>query len=193
MKHWPRRCGLERRVLSKLMTTHKPSAAIRMIDEPLRRLWVSALQSKVFNEVLTRRLSTYDRIIDGDFAWKHENGACFPVENLAAEQPRAEAFEISPTGPLIGYRMSSPAGEALRVEQEVLAEHGLAPEQFREPGKHKVKGARRPLRVKLEAPEVSAGADDFGPYISIAFTLPAGAFATVVLREIMKSDAKEGS
>lgn len=187
---WPRRCGMERRIMARLMKTHKPSAAVRMIDEPLRRLWVSALQSRVFNEVLTRRLDSFDTLFPGDFAWKHENGACFLVEDLAAEMPRAEAFEISATGPLIGYRMSEPTGQPLEIEKAVLAEHQLEPAQFREPGKHKVKGARRPLRVKLEDFDLASGVDDFGPFITVAFTLPAGSFATVALREITKTDVQ---
>jgi tRNA(Glu) U13 pseudouridine synthase TruD len=35
--------------------------------------------------------------------------------------------------------------------------------------------------------------DDHGGYITLAFTLPAGAFATVVMRELMKSDAEEAA
>lgn len=183
---WPRRCGMERRILHRLIKSHKPSAALRMIDEPVKRLWVSALQSRVFNQVLSRRLDSYDKILPGDFAWKHENGACFQVEDAAAEAERAQRFEISPTGPLVGYRMSTPTDEPLRIEQEVLAQFGLTPEQFRLEGKHKVKGARRPLRVKIEDVAYSGGVDDRGPHITVAFTLPSGAFATVLLREIMK-------
>ena len=145
---WPRHCGMERRILHRLIKSHKPSAAVRMIDEPLKRLWISALQSRVFNEVLSRRLATFDQVLPGDFAWKHDNGACFLVEDAAAEQPRAEAFEISPTGPLLGYRMSTPDRRAAQIEQEVLAQFQLTPEQFRLEGKHKVKGARRSLRIQ---------------------------------------------
>ena len=46
---------MERRVLARLIKTRKPNAAVRAIDEKLRRLWVSALQSKLFNDVLARR------------------------------------------------------------------------------------------------------------------------------------------
>jgi tRNA pseudouridine13 synthase len=187
LHQWPRRCGLERRVLHRLIKSHKPSAAVRMIDEPLKRLWVSALQSRVFNEVLSRRLQSFDRILPGDFAWKHENGACFLVEDAAAEQARAEAFDISPTGPLLGYRMSTPEGEPLKIEEEVLQQFQLAPQQFRLEGKHKVKGARRPLRVKVEDLVLEGGVDDHGAFVTLAFTLPAGAFATTLLREVMKS------
>jgi len=190
LHNWPRRGGMERRVLHRLIKSHKPSAAVRMIDEPLRRLWISALQSRVFNEVLSRRISTYDQILPGDFAWKHENGACFMVEDIAADQQRAASFEISATGPLVGYRMSTPEGEPLKIEQEVLAQFQLTPEQFRLEGKHKVKGARRPLRVKVEDVAISGGADDHGPHVTLAFTLPAGTFATIVLHEVMKTESE---
>lgn len=188
MKLWPRRSGMERRILARLMKTHRPSAAVRAIDEKLRRLWVSALQSKLFNEVLARRIDTIDRLMDGDFAWKHDNGACFRVETAVAEQARCEAFEISPTGPLVGYRMSLPEGEPLAMEQEIFATHGLSPADFRQAGKHKVKGARRPLRVRPADLELSGGVDEHGQHITVAFTLPAGSFATIFLREVMKTD-----
>jgi tRNA pseudouridine13 synthase len=113
------------------------------------------------------------------------------VESAAVEQPRCEAFEISPTGPLVGYRMSTPTGEPLQIEQEVLAQFSLATEQFRLEGKHKVKGARRPLRIKVEDVEIVGGVDTSGPHITLAFTLPAGAFATVLLREVMKEEPQE--
>ena len=191
MRHWPRRSGMERRVLARLMKTGRPSAAVRAIDEKLRRLWVSALQSRVFNDVVGRRVAadTLDRVLDGDLAWKHDSGGVFRVEDgqAAAEQPRCEAFEISPSGPLIGYRMTMPGGEALRVEQEAFAALGLEPGHFRAHAIGKVKGARRPLRVRPEDVDLSGGVDDHGGYIAVAFTLPAGSFATVLLGELMKT------
>lgn len=188
MKLWPRRCGMERRILARLKKTGKPTAAVRAIDEKLRRLWVSALQSELFNQVLARRITTIDKLMDGDLAWKHDNGACFHVESAAVEQPRCDAFEISPTGPLVGYRMTFPQGVPLAEEQEVLAANGLGPADFRAEGRVKISGARRPMRVKPADVEISGGVDEHGPHITVGFTLPAGAFATVLLRELMKSD-----
>ncbi|MGB7158788.1 MAG: tRNA pseudouridine(13) synthase TruD, partial [Tepidisphaeraceae bacterium] len=190
MRLFPRRSGMERRILARFAKERRPGAAVRMIDEKIRRLWVSALQSKMFNDVLARRIDSLDRLLDGDLAYKHENGACFRVESAATEQPRADAFEISPTGPLIGYRMTLPEGEPLRVEQEVLSAAQLTPEAFRVAGKHKVKGARRPLRVRPEDVQLEGGVDDHGAHVTVAFTLSAGSFATVLLRELMKSDGK---
>jgi len=188
MRLWPRRYGMERRVLHRLIKTHRPSSAVFCIDQKLRRLWVSALQSRLFNEVLSRRIDTIDRLLDGDFAYKHENGACFHVEQAAVEQPRCDAFEISPTGPLVGFRVTLPQGEPLRIEQEVFAAHGIAPEDFKKSGQLRVKGARRPLRVRPENVEVAGGGDEHGPYVTVAFTLPAGSFATVLLRELIKTE-----
>lgn len=183
---WPG--GLERNVLARFVKLGDPAVAVKSVDEKIRRLWVSALQSRMFNEVVARRIDTLDRLMDGDFACKHENGACFGVPDAAAEQPRCDRFEISPTGPLLGYRTDLPAGgEPLRIEQEVIAASGLAPADFRSPHLGKVRGARRPLRVRPEAVELAGGGDEFGPHVTVAFTLPAGSFATVFLRELMKA------
>ena len=187
MKAWPRRCGMERRVLARLMKTKKPGSAVRAIDEKLRRLWVSSLQSQMFNNVLANRMEHIDNLMAGDLAYLHENGACFKVENLEQEQPRCKAFEISPTGPMLGYRMSLPEGKPLEIEQAVFEHVGLTPGEFKKAGRERVKGARRPLRVKPVDTELAGGADEHGPYITVAFTLPSGSFATVLLRELMRS------
>jgi tRNA pseudouridine13 synthase len=192
MHAYPRRHGMERRILARLIKTHKPGAAVRAVDEKLRRLWVSALQSKLFNDVLARRLEmgAIDRLLDGDFAMKHENGAGFMVESAAAEQSRADVWEISPTGPLVGFRMTMPEGEPRRIEEEVMAAAGVSPGDFKQPGKHRVKGTRRPLRVRPTDVRLEGGADEHGPFITVAFTLPSGSFATMFLRELMKFETR---
>jgi tRNA pseudouridine13 synthase len=142
----------------------------------------------LFNEIVAKRIDSLDRLMPGDFAYKHENGACFLVEDAAREQPRANDFEISPTGPLIGFRVSMPQGEPLRIEEEAFAAHGLTPQDFKRAGSLRVKGDRRPLRVQPTDIDLAAGVDEHGPHITVAFTLPAGSFATVLLRELMKTD-----
>jgi tRNA pseudouridine13 synthase len=186
MKLFPRHCGMERRVLARLIKTGKPNAAVREVDERLRRLWVSALQSQIFNVVLTRRIDTLDRVLGGDIAAK-ESGACFPVESAEIEQPRADRWEISPTGPLVGYRVNLATGEPGEIEQGALAAMELQPQDFRESGRLKVKGARRPLRVRPTDVQLEGGVDEHGAYITTAFTLPAGSYATMFLRELMKA------
>jgi len=52
----------------------------------------------------------------------------------------------------------------------------------------KVKGARRPLRVRPTDTSLAAGVDEHGAHITVAFTLPPGSFATVLLGELMKTE-----
>jgi tRNA pseudouridine13 synthase len=189
MKQWPRSSGMERRILARLIKTQNPTAAVRAVDERIRRLWISSLQSDLFNSVVARRIQTFDKLIPGDLAEKHDSGGVFRVLDVAAEQPRCDAFEISPTGPLIGYRMTLPESEALQIEQEVFDSRGIRPSDFRVAGRLKVKGARRSLRVKVKDVELSAGVDEHGSYITAAFSLPAGSFATIFLRELMKLES----
>jgi len=127
-------------------------------------------------------------VILGDLAMKHENGACFLVEDVEKEQPRADAFEISATGPLVGSRMSHPTGEPGAMEEAIFKSHGLTPGHFKQEGRDHAKGARRPLRVKPTDIQLEGGVDEHGAHITAAFTLPAGSYATVLLRELMKSD-----
>jgi tRNA pseudouridine13 synthase len=186
MKLWPRSSGSERRILARFIKTRSATAAIRTVDQRIRRLWISALQSDLFNQVVARRIDSLDKLLPGDLAEKHENGAVFRVADAVAEQPRCDVFEISPTGPLIGYRMTLPELEPLQIEEEVFAARKISPADFRVAGRLKVKGARRPLRVRPEDVELAAGVDEHGPHITAAFSLPAGSFATSFLRELMK-------
>jgi tRNA pseudouridine13 synthase len=186
MKLWPRSSGMERRILARFIKTQNPTAAVRAVDQRVRRLWISALQSDLFNQAVARRIASLDKLLPGDLAEKHDNGAVFRVVDASVEQPRCDAFQISPTGPLIGYRMTLPEGQPLQIEEEIFASRGIRPADFRAAGRLKVKGARRSLRVRPTEVELAAGVDEHGPHVTAAFTLPAGSFATVFLRELMK-------
>ncbi len=146
MKQWPRSSGMERRILARLIKTGNPTAAVRAVDERIRRLWISSLQSELFNAVVAQRIKTFDKLIPGDLAEKHDSGGVFRVMDVAAEQPRCDAFEISPTGPLIGYRMTMPEAEALQIEQEVFDGAGDSSRRF---------SRRRPIKSQRRS-EVSA-------------------------------------
>ena len=110
----------------------------------------------------------------------------FTVDDEAVDGPRAARGEISPTGPLFGYRVQLAAGDPGRIERAILAEAGLTSDDWRRAGAHKVKGTRRALRFLATDLTVTADADDVGPSLRIQFTAPPGSYATVLLRELMK-------
>lgn len=145
-------------------------------------LVISAVQSEVFNRVVAARRERVHELLPGDLAFLHKNGAVFAVEDLAREQVRAERFELSPSGPMPGPEMPAPGGEPLRLEQEALAALDLTPEAFAALPFRLGRGERRPLRVPVEEPRAEA-VDGGG--LRLSFTLPRGAYATAVLRELL--------
>jgi len=149
------------------------------------RLWyLNSYQSYLFNRMLARRIDRLDRILIGDWAMKSDNGACFLVENADREQPRADRFEISPTGILFGSRVSWAAGEPGEIEQAVVAEAGTTQEQLVQAAKAcGFRGDRRPLRIQLTELKWSLE----GSVLTVSFALPPGAYATSVLRELLKT------
>jgi len=189
---WPRHYANERRALAAYKKKRRPRAAVAAISKRMKRFYISAFQSCIFNEVLAKRIDTIDKVLLGDLGRKTDTGGIFTVEDVQSEQPRADAFEISPTGPLVGYRASLATGEPGRIEHDALDAHGIAQGDFRKMGRLKVKGARRALRARLEPPALESGTDEHGNYIQLGITAPPGCYATMVLREIMKTDVLEG-
>ena len=186
MRCWPGMFRDERRALKTLQSSsgRKKKRAFLAIDKAVRRFYVSAYQSHLFNEVVAQRISTgLDRLLPGDLAWLHRNGAVFAVSDPATEQARADAFEISPTGPLFGYRMTQPEGAAGEIETQVLSQEEVDASQFKSGG-HRVKGARRPVRFRPDDARLRLGADATAAYLELTFVLPRGCYATSLLREL---------
>jgi tRNA pseudouridine13 synthase len=182
---WPRLFQDERRALKALERTRgNRRRAFLTINPAVRRFYVSAYQSHLFNEVVAARLpGGLGTLLPGDLAWIHANGSVFRVDDPAVEQPRADAFEISPTGPLLGYRVTWPEGPAGEVENDLLLRHGLSRAAFRSPHL-RVKGQRRPLRFQPGDVSVQLVADGPSPYLELYFTLSRGCYATAFLREL---------
>lgn len=152
----------------------------------VKRLWyLHAYQAFLFNRVLARRINRLDQIMVGDWAMKHENGACFLVEDAVREQERVERFEISPTGPLFGSRASWADGEPGALERTCVAELCTTPDALvAAAATCGFRGERRAMRVQMGELEWSLAGKD----LRLTFTLPPGAYATSVLRELMKTD-----
>ncbi|HRB17767.1 MAG TPA: tRNA pseudouridine(13) synthase TruD [Nitrospira sp.] len=149
-----------------------------------KRIWfMNAYQSHVFNRIVAKRIESIDRVFLGDWAMKSDNGACFPVEQPEVEQPRADRFEISPTGPLFGSRAPWATGVPGDIEQAVVAELGTTPELLSKAGAEcGFRGERRALRVRLN--ELSWSLE--GTVLTLGFWLAPGSYATSVLREVVK-------
>jgi tRNA pseudouridine13 synthase len=192
LPHWSVADRAEKSVLQKLIQGASAHDACNRLDRAIRNFWVSALQSAVFNRALEQRMSagTLGALVEGDLAWKHDNGSVFRVtpEELAsgALERRLAAKEISPSGPIWGRGMTRAADAVGQVEEAALNEFGITVEEIAS-NTAADEGARRPLRIPLKLPEIDAGVDEHGGYIRLAFELPPGAYATIVTREVMKN------
>lgn len=152
----------------------------------LLRFYVSAWQGWLFNRVLAARWESYDGLIDGELAWLHDRGAVFRVADAAGEAGRAARMELSATGPLCGTRSFEPGGAALALERAVLEAEGVVDGQLGGPRFLQWKGARRPLRVPIGELEHDFGRDADGDFLALRFSLPPGAYATCLVRELTK-------
>jgi tRNA pseudouridine13 synthase len=150
-----------------------------------RKLLMSAFQSALFNEWLARRINDglYESAIPGDVLRKETSGGLFINDDAAAAMQRMQAWEISPTGPMFGSKMLPASGEAGAREQMILTDSGIGMDALTRHAKYG-EGTRRSARIRPTQCEVACEADA----LCLRFELPSGAYATTVLREIMKPD-----
>jgi tRNA pseudouridine13 synthase len=146
---------------------------------------LSAARSLVFNAILSERVSagTWNRLLAGDVANLDGRGSTFgvdvPDEELAR---RCEQGELHPTAPLPGDGESKAAGDVLALEQSVM-------ERFPEVTAL-VQGARVAMdrrALRLLPRELVCQVE--GSTLRLRFTLPKGAFATTLLRELVRAEA----
>jgi tRNA pseudouridine13 synthase len=158
-------------------------------DRREARFLLSSLQAAVFDDVLARRPLPPGTVEAGDVAVVCASGGLFLVEDAAREQPRAARFEISPTGPIFGTRMTQAAGAPGERERASLARFGIDLATFRPPRGVRARGARRPLRVRPEGLEARPlpGGD-----VELRFALPPGSYATVLAEALLGAGDASG-
>jgi tRNA pseudouridine13 synthase len=150
----------------------------------LRKLALSAAQSALFNRYLAQRMADglLHRVQAGDVMAKQPTGGLFVAEDLPVEQARFDARETIHTGPIFGRKMFKASATAAEREAAVLAEAGLGRDAFAGFGKL-LQGTRRLNLVYVN--DLSFEIDTNS--VVLAFTLPAGSYATIFLREITKT------
>lgn len=152
----------------------------RRVSRPERSLLLSAARSQVFNAILAERVASghWDRGIAGDVFQLDFRGSLFgpePLDDALVE--RIAAGEIHPTGLLPGDGENRVTDDALVIEDAACAAYADLCEGLR---KARVEVSRRALRLR---PRDFAWRFE-GEDLVVAFELPAGAYATSVLREV---------
>ncbi len=130
-----------------------------------------------------------DDVLVGDMLQKRASGGTFSSTDPEVDRGRLAAGEVALTGPMFGSAMRGPPdGTPAHVrEAALLASFDLGPADFH-PLRAIAEGTRRQATILLGEPSVvRLGLDDApGDAIRITFDLPAGAYATAVMREVQK-------
>jgi tRNA pseudouridine13 synthase len=100
----------------------------------------------------------------------------------AALERRCADFDIHPTGPLPGRGGTGATGAAAEIERRVMQPFEAIVAALERAG---VNADRRSLRVR----PAGLSWEFDGADLVLEFTLPPGAYATAVLRELVSADA----
>ncbi len=160
------------------------SGESRERDRHKRGLYLSAARAMLFNRVLSARVDqgTWDQGLAGDVMMLAGTHSIFCADEIDETlRSRLVQGDIDPTGPLWGRGELPARAHAREVETTALTGcddwcrglEGLG-----------LKQERRPLRLRLADMTWDFSAPDV---LVLRFALPAGAYATTVLREIVVS------
>lgn len=164
---------------------HSYRRAISSLPKPLRRMFVHAYQSVLFNKTVSERVKLgIDKYVEGDIIIDNEEHLVHEIGDDIGEQ--IKNFEVHPTAPLFGSKVPLAGGKLGEMEQKVMDSEGVTSEDFKVPKMPKLgsHGLRRAVRFKIW--DASARATDEG--VLVEFSIPKGCYATAVLREIMKNE-----
>lgn len=155
-------------------------------ERHVRSLYLSALRSFLFNRVLGARVTdgSWERVVPGDALQLDGRRAWFvaTAADDADTGTRIAALDLHPTGPLWGRGALPTGAAALQLEQDILADCGEICAGLERAG---LEQDRRALRVRVQDLDWQWDGSD----LILRFALPAGSYATAVLRELVSADA----
>ncbi|KAL1767279.1 pseudouridylate synthase 7-like [Sigmodon hispidus] len=183
----------------------------------MRIFYIHAYSSKIWNEAASYRLAAYgSKVVEGDLICLDENAdepsskeQCsehgqgqLKVHLVTKEEESANTYAIHQVVlPVLGYNVQYPENKVGQWYRGVLSRDGLQACRFRVPAlKLNVPGCYRHIlkhphnvSYQLVHPDSDVKVEDChtndGPSsLSISFDLDASCYATVCLREMMKSD-----
>ncbi|HXQ78772.1 MAG: tRNA pseudouridine(13) synthase TruD [Thermoplasmata archaeon] len=199
LREFPNEYRFERSLLDRLAHGDPDDRVFRALARELRLLFVHAFQALLFNRWLSRRHAAnlpLDRPIPGDRLLRlGRDGTVRSQEGIpVAEDNLSECAELVHrggallAGPLVGYETPTIEGPLGEILEDLLREERIDRTMFRLPRTPEIasRGAWRP--AMLPVPPLGLALEGTG--IRFRFALPKGAYATVLLREFLKTGAE---
>ena len=159
------------------------SGKLRIHDRRLFSLLLSTARSLIFNDLLSVRVEAgnWDKLLPGEVLMLDGSHSVFRAAEGDPELPgRLQRGDVHPTGPLWGRGEPLTSGDVQALEAGIAGRHPALTKGLAKVG---VDMARRSLRLVVR---------DFawqteGDTLILEFFLPAGAYATTVLRELVQT------
>ncbi len=207
LREFPPQFTFERLLLDHLARGHPAERALRSLARELRLLFIHAYQALLFNRWVSERhrrgLSLREPGLGDHVLRIARDGTvpgreAVPVEagNLSEVRETVRRGGARLAGPLVGYETPVTQGPAGEILEGLLGAEGVDREAFRLPATPEVasRGAWRPVWVDLppigldeECTPARPPDEEHGLWLT--FTLPKGSYATVLVRELLKSGA----
>jgi tRNA pseudouridine13 synthase len=176
--------------------------AFRTLPRRLRKLFVQGYQSYLFNRFISERSRNGippNEPQVGDYVLKlDENGLPTDDYRQTTETNIQKVITAVKTGkmcvaaPLVGPNLPPSKGTQGEIEQQILENENVSPEQFKvnlmpeTTAEGRVRAILNPV-WNLQQEEISEDKENEGKHtMQLGFTLNRGSYATVVLREFMK-------
>jgi len=203
LNSFPRFLRYERFMLGHL--TKYPNdfvGAFRELPRRLRKLFVQAYQSYLFNRFLSERIRRgipLDEPQIGDYTIKlDEHG--LPTEeydqatatNLQTIEDSVKEGRMCVAAPLIGPEQPPSKGVQGEIEQAILEAENVTPENFQlsfmpeATAEGRARAVLNPVRNLIQEEIAADSENNKKQMMKLGFTLNRGSYATVVLREFMK-------
>ncbi|MDH3002973.1 tRNA pseudouridine(13) synthase TruD [Pasteurella multocida] len=155
------------------------TSEIKVKDRKKRSFYLSAARSEVFNLVVSERIASQQaqQVLPGDILQLQGSHSWFQAtenEDLNVLQTRLAQQDILLTAPLIGEQNVS----ATDLENQLVEQHQALLSLM---AQERMKAARRPILMQAKDLQWT-----FMPEgLKIAFYLPAGSYATALVRELV--------
>ena len=198
LREFPAEYSFERSLLEHLARGHSPERAFRALSRELRLLFVHAYQSLLFNRWVSARYRDGipltepvpgDRILrvgrDGTF----RGSDAVPVreDNLSECSTLVRRGGAAVAGPLVGFETPTEAGPIGEILARLLRDEEVGAADWKLPKTPEIssRGTWRPILL----PVPPLGLTEEAAAVRFRFALPKGAYATVFLREFLKTGA----
>ncbi len=209
LREFPAHYRFERQMLDHLARGQPPERALRALSRELRMLFVHAYQALLFNRWVSRRhargLSLLEPV-EGDHLLRVTRDGTVPgvdpipvsADNLPEASDLVRRSRARLAGPLVGLETPALAGEPGEILEGLLAEEAVRRADFGLPRFPEIAslGSWRPVWLPLPPIAVRTVAPGEGTpdgALDLVFSLPKGAYATVLLREFLKTGSRPGA